>query len=206
MDANKAVAYVGIAGENQMRKIVIAGLASAFLVVSASAKDKDPCKGTNKKEFQQRLAAGDPDAVTQDKACSEHKQEKHANSGPYIFTALAPAQAVKPLIVKDNLRDGYTLEQETTFTLRFAKNAQMPLLGAALMIPSACTGIATRKVWTYTFVEQDGVTTVTVQPVWEYPGNYCRTQTQPLIWNVPSQRAAFQTLLDSAATAKTEEK
>jgi hypothetical protein len=153
-----------------MLKIVIAGVVSAFLTLSASAKD-NPCKGTNKKEFQQRLAAGDPDAVAREKACSEQKQEKRANFGPYIFTTHASAQAIKPLIVKDNLKDGYTLEQETAFTLRFAKNAPMPVLGAAFMIPSACTGLQTRKVWTYTLVEQDGVT----------------------------QRAAFQALLDSAA-------
>jgi hypothetical protein len=179
-------------------KVVVVGVVSALLALSANAKDKDACKGTNKKEFQQRLAAGDPDAAAREKACSEQKQEKRANFGPYIFTTHASAQTIRPLIVKDNLKDGYTLEQETAFTLRFAKNAPMPVLGAAFMIPSACTGLQTRKVWTYTLVEQDGVTTVTVQPMWEYPGDYCRMQTHTLVWNVPSQRAAFQALLDSA--------
>jgi hypothetical protein len=45
---------------------------------------------------------------------------------------------------------------------------------------SACIGMTTKKVWSYTLMELKGMTKVTVQPVWEYPDDYCKTQTQEL--------------------------
>jgi len=133
-------------------------------------------------------------------AVAREKKPK-AQAGPYVFTSKASAQTLKQLIVQDNLKDGYKLDADNQFQLRFSKPAQMPFMGALFMIPSACTGMATKKVWSYTFVELNGVTTVTVQPVWEYPGDYCHTQTHELIWNQPDQIAAFQAMLDKAPAA-----
>jgi hypothetical protein len=138
-------------------------------------------------------------AITASAGAREKKPKPQ--SGPYVFTSKASVQTLKPLIVQDNLRDGYTLDADNQFQLRFSKPAQMPFMGALFMIPSACTGMTTKKVWSYTFVELNGVTTVTVQPVWEYPGDYCHTQTHELIWNQPDQIAAFQAMLDKAPAA-----
>jgi len=128
-------------------------------------------------------------------------RDKNARGGPYVFTSKASAQTLKPLIVQDMLKDGYALDNESQFQLRFSKVVQMPMMGALFSIPSACTGMQTHKVWTYTMVELNGTTTVTVQPVWEYPGDYCRTQTHELIWNKPDQISAFQAMLDQAPAA-----
>jgi len=125
-------------------------------------------------------------------------RDRNAKGGPYVFTSKASAQTLRPLIIKDMLKDGYTLDNESQSQLRFSKVAQMPAMGALFSIPSACMGVQTHKVWTYTLVELNGITTVTVQPVWEYPGDYCRTQTHELIWNKPDQIAAFQAMLDRA--------
>jgi hypothetical protein len=133
-------------------------------------------------------------------AAARDKKPK-AQPGPYVFTSKASAQTLKTLIVQDSLKDGYTLDSDNQFQLRFSKPAQMPFMGALFMIPSACTGMTTKKVWSYTLVELNGVTTVTVQPVWEYPGDYCHTQTHELIWNQTEQIAAFQAMLDKAPAA-----
>jgi hypothetical protein len=130
-------------------------------------------------------------------AAARDKRPK-AQPGPYVFSSKASAQTLKTLIVQDNLKDGYTLDSDNQFQLRFSKPAQMPFMGALFSIPSACTGLATKKVWSYTLLEMNGTTTVTVQPVWEYPGDYCHTQTRPLIWNEQDQIAAFQATLDNA--------
>src|ERR1700733_7501510 len=88
--------------------------------------------------------------------------------GPYIFTSKASTQTLKVLIVQENLREGYTLDSDHPLQFRFSKPAQMPLIGAIFMASSACPGKTTRKVWSYTLAELQGVTKVTVQPVWEY--------------------------------------
>jgi hypothetical protein len=49
--------------------------------------------------------------------------------------------------------------------------------------------------------ELNGMTTVTVQPVWEYPDDYCKTQTQGLIWGQREEIAAFQGMLDKASAS-----
>jgi hypothetical protein len=136
-------------------------------------------------------------------AVARDKKPK-AQPGPYVFSSKASAQTLKPLIVQYNLKDGYTLDSDSQFQLRFSKPAQMPFMGALFSIPSACTGLTTKKVWSYTLVEVNGATTVTVQPVWEYPGDYCHTQTRELIWNQADQIAAFQAMLDKAPTAVAE--
>src|SRR5258707_8147974 len=119
-------------------------------------------------------------------AVARDKKPK-AQAGPYVFTSKASAQTLKTLIVQDNPKSGYTLDSDNQFQLRFSKPAQMPFMGALFSIPSACTGLTTKKVWSYTLVEVNGATTVTVQPVWEYPGDYCHTQTRELIWNQQDQ-------------------
>jgi hypothetical protein len=58
--------------------------------------------------------------------------------------------------------------------------------------------MSTKKVWSYTLAELNGMTKVTVQPVWEYPDDYCKTQTQDLIWGQRDEIAAFQAMLDKA--------
>src|ERR1700678_23390 len=132
-------------------------------------------------------------------AAARDKKPK-APPGPYIFTSKASAQTLKALIVQENLRGGYTLDSDQQFQFRFSKPAQMPLIGAVFMASSACSGMTTKKVWSYTLAELDGTTRVTVQPVWEYPDDYCQTQTQALVWGRPEEIAAFQAMLDKAAS------
>jgi hypothetical protein len=123
-----------------------------------------------------------------------------AQPGPYIFTSKGSAQTIKGLIVQANLREGYTLDSDNKLQFRFSKPGQMPLISAVFMASSACPGLTTKKVWSYTLAELDGMTKVTVQPVWEYPDDYCQTQTHELIWGQPEEIAAFQAMLDKAPT------
>jgi hypothetical protein len=121
--------------------------------------------------------------------------------GPYLFASKASVQTVKTLIVQENLRDGYTVDSDNQLQLRFSKPGQMPVIGALFMASSACPGMTTKQVWSYALSGVDGVTRVTVQPMWEYPDDYCQTQTHELIWNKPEEIAAFQTMLDQAPTS-----
>jgi hypothetical protein len=133
-------------------------------------------------------------------AAARDKKSK-APPGPYVFTSKASAQTLKVLIVQTNLKEGYALDSDNQFQFRFSKPAQMPVIGALFMASSACTGMTTRKVWSYTLAELNGMTKVTVQPVWEYPDDYCKTQTQGLIWSQRDEIAAFQSMLDKAPTS-----
>ena len=130
-------------------------------------------------------------------AAARDKKPK-AQPGPYVFTTKASAQTIKTVIVQDNVNNGYTLDSDHPLQLRFSKPGQMPVIGALFMASSACPGMTTKQVWSYTLVEVDGATKVTVQPVWEYPDDYCQTQTHELIWNKPEEIAAFQAMLDKA--------
>ena len=130
-------------------------------------------------------------------AVARDKKSK-AQPGPYVFTSKASAQTLKVLIVQTNLKEGYALDSEDQFQFRFSKPAQMPVIGALFMASNACTGMTTKKVWSYTLTELNGTTKVTVQPVWEYPDDYCKTQTQESIWSQREEIAAFQAMLDKA--------
>jgi hypothetical protein len=121
--------------------------------------------------------------------------------GPYIFTSKASAQTVKAVIVQENLRLGYSLDSDEQLHFRFSRPEQMPLVASVFVASSACPGTTTKKVWSYALAELNGVTTVTVQPVWEYPDDYCKTQTQGLIWSQREEIAAFQVMLDKASTS-----
>jgi hypothetical protein len=121
-----------------------------------------------------------------------------AQPGPYLFTGKASAQVLKALIVQANVREGYALDSDNQFQFRFSKPAQMPVIEALLTASSTCPGMTTKKVWSYTLVELNGMTKVTVQPVWEYPDDYCKTETQELIWSQHEEIAAFQAMLDKA--------
>ena len=133
-------------------------------------------------------------------AAARDKKPK-AQPGPYIFTSKASAQTLKVLIIQENLKRGYTLDSDQQLQFRFSKSDQMPLIESVFMASSACRGMTTKKVWSYTLVELNGMTTVTVEPVWEYPDDYCKTQTQALIWSQPEEIAAFQAMLDKAPTS-----
>jgi hypothetical protein len=133
-------------------------------------------------------------------AAARDKKSK-AQPGPYVFTSKASAQTLKALIVQANLNEGYTLDSDQQLQFRFSKPAQMPIVSALFVASSACTGMTTKKVWSYTLAELDGTTKVTVQPVWEYPDDYCKTQTQALVWSQRDEIAAFQAMLDKAPTA-----
>ena len=133
-------------------------------------------------------------------AAARVKKSK-APPGPYVFTGKASAQTLKVLIVQANLKEGYALDSDNQFQFRFSKPAQMPVIGALFMASSACTDMTTKKVWSYTLAELNGMTKVTVQPVWEYPDDYCTTQTQELIWSRREEIAAFQAMLDKASTS-----
>ncbi|HVR25041.1 MAG TPA: hypothetical protein VMU26_17150 [Candidatus Polarisedimenticolia bacterium] len=130
-------------------------------------------------------------------AMARDKKSK-APPGPYIFTSKASAQTLKQIIVQANLREGYALDSDNQFQFRFSKPAQMPVIGAFFMASSACAGMSTKKVWSYTLTELNGTTKVTVQPVWEYPDDYCKTQTQELIWSQQDEIAAFRAMLDNS--------
>ncbi len=124
-----------------------------------------------------------------------------APPGPYAFTSNATAQTLKVLIVQANLREGYTLDSDDQLQFRFSKPAQMPFIDAIFTASSMCKGMITRKVWSYTLMELKGTTKVIVQPFWEYPDDYCKTQTQEFIWSRTEEIAAFQAMLDKASTS-----
>jgi hypothetical protein len=133
-------------------------------------------------------------------AAARDKKPK-AQPGPYVFASKASAQTLKALIVQANVKEGYELDSDHQFQFRFSKPAQMPIVSALFVASSACTGMTTKKVWSYTLTELDGMTKVTVQPVWEYPDDYCKTQTQELIWSQRDEITAFQAMLDKAPTS-----
>ena len=133
-------------------------------------------------------------------AAARDKKSK-AQPGPYIFTSKASAQTLKALIVSANLNEGYILDADNPLQFRFSKPAQMPIVSALFVASNACPGMTTKKVWSYTLTELNGMTKVTVQPVWEYADDYCKTQTQELIWSQRDEIAAFQALLDKAPVA-----
>jgi hypothetical protein len=135
-------------------------------------------------------------------AAARDKKSK-AQPGPYLFTSKASAQTLKTLIVQENLALGYTLDSDKQLQFRFSTPAQMPLVSAVFMASGACPGMTTKKVWSYTLTELNGTTNVTVEPVWEYPDDYCQMQTQPLTWSQRDEIAAFQTMLDKAPPSKT---
>ncbi len=133
-------------------------------------------------------------------AAARDKKSK-AQPGPYVFVSKASAQTVKTLIVQANLNEGYALDSENQLQFRFSKPAQMPVVSALFLASSACTGMITKKVWSYTLAELNGMTKVIVQPAWEYPDDYCKMQTQALVWSQRDEIAAFQAMLDKAPTA-----
>jgi hypothetical protein len=133
-------------------------------------------------------------------AAARDKKAK-VNPGPYVFASKASAQTLKVLIVQQNLSEGYTLDVDHQFQFRFSKPAQMPAVDAIFMASSACQGMTTKKVWSYTLVELNGTTKVTVEPVWEYPDDYCQLQTKGFTWGRPEEIAAFQAMLDKAPTS-----
>jgi len=124
-----------------------------------------------------------------------------ARPGPYVFTSKASAQTLKVLIVQANLREGYTLDSDNQLQFRFSKPEQMPVVDAIFTASNMCKGMTTKKVWSYTLAELNGITKVIVQPVWEYPDDYCKTETQELIWSQRDEIAAFQAMLDKAPTS-----
>jgi hypothetical protein len=136
-------------------------------------------------------------------ATARDKKSK-AQPGPYVFTSKASAQTIKALIVQANLTLGYSLDADKQMQFRFSMPSQMPLITAVFSASNACPGMTSKKVWSYSLAEVDGVTRVTVEPVWEFPDDYCQIQTQPLIWSQREEIAAFQTMLDKApvSTAK----
>jgi hypothetical protein len=135
-------------------------------------------------------------------AAARDKKPK-ALPGPYIFLSKAPARTLKALIIRANLNEGYVLDSDNQLQFRFSKPAQMPIVSALFVASSACNGMTTKKVWSYTLTELNGTTKVTVEPVWEYPDDYCKTQTQELIWSQRDEIAAFQAMLDQALTSST---
>ncbi|HUO15153.1 MAG TPA: hypothetical protein VMX38_09210 [Verrucomicrobiae bacterium] len=130
-------------------------------------------------------------------AAARDKKSK-AQPGPYVFTSKASARTLKAQIVQANLALGYALDSDKQLQFRFSMPAQMPLTSAVFVASSDCPGMTTKKVWSYTLTELDGVTKVTVEPLWEYPDDYCKMQTQPLIWSQREDIAAFQAMLDKA--------
>jgi hypothetical protein len=136
-------------------------------------------------------------------AAARDKKEK-AKPGPYVFTTKASAQTVKALIVQESLKGGYALDSDHERQFRFSRPAQMPLYGQIFMASSACPGMPTKQVWSYTLAENNGLTKVTVQPAWDFPDDYCKVQTNPVPWSKPEEMVAFQSMLDKAPVAVTQ--
>ncbi|MGA7558712.1 MAG: hypothetical protein WCF61_03415 [Terriglobales bacterium] len=132
-------------------------------------------------------------------AARDKKPKVHP--GPYVFSSKSSAQTLKALIVQENLREGYTLDSDNQLQFRFSQPAQMPPVDAIFTASSVCKGMTTKKVWLYALAELNGTTKVTVQPLWEYPDDYCQIQTQGFIWSRPEEMAAFQAMLDKAPTS-----
>jgi len=135
-------------------------------------------------------------------AARDKKAKPHP--GPYVFASKSSAQTLKALIVQQNLSEGYTLDSDNQFQFRFSKPAQMPPVDAIFMASSMCKGMTTKAVWSYALVELNGTTKVTVQPVWEYPDDYCEMQTKAFIWGRPEEIAAFQAMLDKTPISSTQ--
>jgi hypothetical protein len=133
-------------------------------------------------------------------AAARNKKAK-VRPGPYVFTSKASAQTLKALIVQANLKEGYTLDSDNQLQFRFSKPEQMPVVDAIFTASSMCKGMTTKKVWSYTLVELNSTTKVTVRPTWEYPDDYCQTQTQEFIWSRAEEIVAFQAMLDKAPTS-----
>lgn len=133
-------------------------------------------------------------------AAARHKKPE-VRPGPYVFIAKSSPQAVKALIIQANLIEGYTLDSDNQLQFRFSKPAQMPVVDAIFTASNLCKGTVTKKVWTYSLMELNGTTKVTVQPTWEYPDDYCQRQTQEFMWGRPEEIAAFQAMLDKASTS-----
>lgn len=121
--------------------------------------------------------------------------------GPYVFTSKASAQTLKALIVQENLKQGYTLDSDNQLQFRFSAPGQLPFMDSMLTITGICKGMTTRRVWSFSLVELNGTTKISVQPVWEYPDENCEIQTRQFIWNQPDEIAAFQAMLDKAPTS-----
>jgi hypothetical protein len=135
-------------------------------------------------------------------AARDKKVKPHP--GPYVFTSKASAQTLKAIIVQQNLMEGYTLDADNQFQFRFSKPAEMPPVDAIFMASSVCKGMTTKSVWSYSLVELNGTTKVTVLPVWEYPDDYCEKQTKEFIWSRPEEMAAFQAMLDKVPASTTQ--
>lgn len=121
--------------------------------------------------------------------------------GPYVFISKASAQTLKTLIVQQNLREGYSLDSDNQFQLRFSMPEQMPFIDSMFTVSGVCKGMTSRKVWSYSLAELNGTTKITVQPVWEYPDDDCQMQPLEFIWSRPEEIAAFQAMLDKAPTS-----
>jgi hypothetical protein len=128
-------------------------------------------------------------------AAARDKKPK-AQPGPYVFTSKASAQALKALIVQENLKQGYTLDSDKPLQFRFSMPGQLPMMESMETIEGICKGMTTKKVWSYSLAELNGTTKIVVQPFWEYPDEDCQTQTRQSIWGRPEEIAAFQAMLD----------
>src|ERR1700722_16853225 len=89
-------------------------------------------------------------------AVARDKKSK-AQPGPYVFTSKASAQTLKVLIVQTNLNEGYALDSETQLQFPFSQPDKMPIVSALFVASSACTGMTTKKVWSYTLRELNGI-------------------------------------------------
>ncbi len=133
-------------------------------------------------------------------AVARDKKPK-AQPGPYVFTSKASAQALKALIVQENLREGYTLDSDKQFQFRFSMPGQLPMMDSMMTIEGICKGMTTKKVWSYSLAELNGTTKIVVQPFWEYPDEDCQLQTRQFIWGRPEEIAAFQAMLEKVPSS-----
>ena len=121
------------------------------------------------KEQQKWINKQEKEKNKQEKAKRKYYRE------PSQFTVNAPINVVKPAIVKYMMATelGYSIQNETSFSLSFTRLADAPVLFSALFIPPACQDMSLRKFWTFSLTEDNGVTTITPIGEVEVPGDYC---------------------------------
>ena len=105
-------------------------------------------------------------------AAARDKKPK-AQPGPYVFNSKATAQNSQTTDRSIQSKGWLHTRLRQPVPVAFLQASTDAIHGRTLLDPEWLHGPDDQEVWSYTLVEMNGATTVTVQPVWEYPGDYC---------------------------------
>jgi len=100
--------------------------------------------------------------------------------GPFTFTSQQNPDNVRTMLVQRYTSAGYTLEGDSRYQLQFSIVAPPPFLTELFSVPTACSGLQSKRIYTYTLLQSGSGTSITLQMQAEYPGDYCRMQVQNL--------------------------